>query len=88
MRWCLEVITRRLDVEIIGTRALSRKLGKRPILAKKEHFFEKKGEIFHHPLFNLFSKYFASKQSFAYFSQKKAASDCETRKRSSLGPGD
>ena len=42
MSCCWKLVTGQLDVEIIGTRVLARKLGKHPILAKKVQFLEKK----------------------------------------------
>ena len=42
-------------------RAWSRKLWQRPIFAKKCTLFEKRAPKFYHPMFNRFSKCFASK---------------------------
>ena len=51
-------------------------------------FFQKDegNQTFHHFLFNLFSKCFASKQSFAKFSKKGEGPNCWTQKRPRLGP--
>lgn len=69
------------------TRASSRKLGQYTILAKMGTFLEKRRvpKILLPPIQSL-SKCFASKLSFAYFLQKRAASDYRMQKRSRSGP--